>query len=381
MNNNHGDKVDAWMPLDIGRFLQDTLHLSATQIGNYMLLLLSYWATGPLENDPEQLARIAREDPYAWSIAQAKLSMFFSIGEDGRLHQAGADRRIAEWRLKRQKARAKASNAARVRWDRYRANKQQNADAPSIHEALHEQCPSSVVQEQKQKQEQPPNPPALRTGGLEAPAVAPPGASPASMPQASPAPAAAAVGQAIAAPPGARPAVRGASTPPAHAASTPAGGMPQASPAPKSEQNKKPPKNGAGAISNGRNGGYQQAINMRTVQQAANANGGHRVNRPDSSKGDVKENAFKKEVSMYWQGQNPEHPDLTWKPADDRALHDLLRGDRAIDLALFRKLLKNRANSEVNPAALPHKWLRGIMEFAAGPLDKYGKPIPRSRRL
>src|ERR1700691_3929978 len=92
-------RIDSWMALDIGRYLQDTAQLNTTQSGAYLHLLMYYWAHGPLSNDPEQLAAIAKMSPDTWSTTYETLKYFFSIGEDGLLHQKGADRRREFWIL------------------------------------------------------------------------------------------------------------------------------------------------------------------------------------------------------------------------------------------------------------------------------------------
>lgn len=48
----------AWMPLYTGDYRRDTMHLSLTEHGAYLLLIMHYWDTGPLPADPVRLARI-----------------------------------------------------------------------------------------------------------------------------------------------------------------------------------------------------------------------------------------------------------------------------------------------------------------------------------
>ena len=84
-------RASAWMPLYIGDYLGDTMHLGGPEHGAYLLLLMHEWRTGPLPDDDRQLANIARTDPAAWSVMAPTIRAFF-VAAEGRLIQARLER-------------------------------------------------------------------------------------------------------------------------------------------------------------------------------------------------------------------------------------------------------------------------------------------------
>ena len=69
-----------WMPLYVGDYLGDTGHLTTTQHGAYLLLMMHYWRTGELPDDDRQLSKIAKLPLKTWCDYRATLQDFFYDG-------------------------------------------------------------------------------------------------------------------------------------------------------------------------------------------------------------------------------------------------------------------------------------------------------------
>jgi uncharacterized protein YdaU (DUF1376 family) len=66
-----------WMPLYVGDYLGDTGHLTTTQHGAYLLLMMHYWRKGGLPNDDKQLSKITKLPLKVWSEYRETLQDFF----------------------------------------------------------------------------------------------------------------------------------------------------------------------------------------------------------------------------------------------------------------------------------------------------------------
>ena len=77
-----------WMPLYVGDYLGDTGHLTTTQHGAYLLLMMHYWRKGELPDDDRQLSKITKLPLKTWCDYRATLQDFFHDGLE-----AQADRR------------------------------------------------------------------------------------------------------------------------------------------------------------------------------------------------------------------------------------------------------------------------------------------------
>lgn len=75
-------KSDTWMPFYVTDYLGDTMHLSTTQHGAYLLLLLACWkAGGDLPDDDAQLCSITRLPPADWKKYAPVLRRFFDAAD------------------------------------------------------------------------------------------------------------------------------------------------------------------------------------------------------------------------------------------------------------------------------------------------------------
>lgn len=83
---------------------------------------------------------------------------------------------------------------------------------------------------------------------------------------------------------------------------------------------------------------------------------------------------FKAAIAEYWQFKNP-NDEMPWGAEEGRNLGIWLSSSPKTTVEQFRGYLRNRARSEVNHADRPSMWIRKITSFAAGPIDRFGKPI------
>lgn len=153
-------KVDAWMPLWIGAYLADTTHLSRDQHGGYLLLLMAYWRNrGPLLDQGDRLANIVKATPAEWRRLRPVLAEFFEVDGERWVH-GRAEKELRNAGQRQAAAKSKASGAAQARWEKHR--KQCSEHAPSIAQALPEQCPTPTPS---------PSPPSSERAGADAPAA------------------------------------------------------------------------------------------------------------------------------------------------------------------------------------------------------------------
>jgi hypothetical protein len=156
----------------------------------------------------------------------------------------------------------------------------------------------------------------------------------------------------------------------------------------KAKQGKKP----AAARLNGADAGKVQASSKEGVAgpgeggaRASNfrsdpENAGPAAGNPESVNQAKFSGELKAEVFRFWAGAGVEEFECPWSDLEDRASDSFLKQNPRMDLPHFKQLLRNRAASEaINRSEPPHKWLRSLMKYADGPLDRYGKPLRPAR--
>ena len=72
------------LPIFTDAFISDTTHLSASQTGAYLMLLMIAWRTkeNALPDDDAKLARWARMDKRTWAVNKSVVMSFWKLGDD-----------------------------------------------------------------------------------------------------------------------------------------------------------------------------------------------------------------------------------------------------------------------------------------------------------
>ena len=103
------------MPVFIGDYLADTMHLSTEQHGAYLLLLFHLWRRGSLRDEDAVLAQISGLGESAWKQHRQVLAEFFRI-HGGLWQHARVEKERARVAATTQSKAKKAKLAASSRW-------------------------------------------------------------------------------------------------------------------------------------------------------------------------------------------------------------------------------------------------------------------------
>jgi uncharacterized protein YdaU (DUF1376 family) len=83
------------MPLYVGDYLADTAHLTTTQHGAYLLLIMHYWRKRGLPSDDKQLAAIAKLPLRIWLDCKETIQAFFFDGWRHKKVEAELEKRMS----------------------------------------------------------------------------------------------------------------------------------------------------------------------------------------------------------------------------------------------------------------------------------------------
>jgi uncharacterized protein YdaU (DUF1376 family) len=106
-----------WMPLYIGDFIADTMHLSATETGIYIRLLMHCWQQGSIPRDDRKLALISHCDVRLWHQYRETVLRFFDVVDASTM----TNKRVSTERLRAEKISNERKGAALQKHSRCKA--------------------------------------------------------------------------------------------------------------------------------------------------------------------------------------------------------------------------------------------------------------------
>lgn len=84
-------------------------------------------------------------------------------------------------------------------------------------------------------------------------------------------------------------------------------------------------------------------------------------------------------IRAYWNSRNSKI-EMPWDGSEGKALGTLLSASPDLNVEKVSELLRNRYRSEVNHSDRPSLWLRSLLSYASGPIDRYGKPLSQAAK-
>lgn len=104
-------QTDIWMPFYIGDYMADTIGLTFSEHGIYILLILSYWRKGSALEEKEANA-IMRG---ASSEESSRIATFFRIAS-GKWHHKRIDQELSRSKANKEMRKTRAAIASNARW-------------------------------------------------------------------------------------------------------------------------------------------------------------------------------------------------------------------------------------------------------------------------
>ncbi len=122
------DKIDIWMPIYVGDYLSDTMHLTTEQHGAYFLLLLAYWKNrGPLLKS--RLKSIVQlSDESSWTILE---EFFDTTVLPGKWAHNRSEKELKLAIARKQAAEIKGKKGMKARWGNRKKGNSANSSANS----------------------------------------------------------------------------------------------------------------------------------------------------------------------------------------------------------------------------------------------------------
>jgi uncharacterized protein YdaU (DUF1376 family) len=106
------NKTDIWMPIYVGDYLSDTMHLTTEQHGAYFLLLLAYWKNrGPLPTN--RLKNIVNVKDDSWTIVE---DFFDIVSLPGFWVHNRVEKELKLAIIRRQAAKNRGERGMEARW-------------------------------------------------------------------------------------------------------------------------------------------------------------------------------------------------------------------------------------------------------------------------
>jgi len=110
------DKTDIWLPIYVGDYLADTMHLTTEQHGAYFLLILAYWKNrGKLANSRVQ--GIVRMDKDSWTINRGIVEELFDTKSfPGFWYHKRIEKELQKALIRKQAAENRGKKGMESRW-------------------------------------------------------------------------------------------------------------------------------------------------------------------------------------------------------------------------------------------------------------------------